>query len=319
MQGTILHLQKMSTEDGPGIRTTVFFKGCGLSCAWCHNPESISFHPEIQWFAVRCLNCQSCIAVCDQHSLAMTPQGLHIDRSTCNGCFQCTQVCPANAIEPLGRQFSLPDLMAELIKDRTYYQTSGGGVTLSGGEPTLQPAFTEQLLRNLQQEGISAALDTCGICSGPVLQRLLPLVDLILFDLKLIDDELHKKYTGVSNHQILQNLILLAAYMRAQTHPPQLWIRTPLIPGATSSQENLTAIGQFIQQNLAGLVARWELCAFNNLCRDQYKRLDLSWPYAEQPLMTQAEVAHWGAVARSSGFQPDLVFTSGATHVEALL
>lgn len=318
MEGTILHLQKMSTEDGPGIRTTVFFKGCGLHCAWCHNPESISFAPEIQWFASRCLHCRTCSSSCPENCLTMTDQGLQIDRSTCTGCFHCTAACPANAIEPLGKRITVPDLMAELRKDLAYYQASGGGVTLSGGEPSMQAYFCEAVLQNLQQEGISTALDTCGICTPATLQRLLPHVDLILFDLKIMDDGMHKKFTGVGNTQILDNLKLLAGYLQAQTPAPELWIRTPLIPGATATEENLSAIGTFLQQNLPGLVTRWELCAFNNLCRDQYKRLNIAWDYAEQNLMSHQEVAYWGAVARNSGIPPEIVVTSGATRVEVL-
>jgi pyruvate formate lyase activating enzyme len=318
MQGTILHLQKMSTEDGPGIRTTVFFKGCGLHCAWCHNPESISFNPEIQWFASRCLNCRSCIASCPENCLSMTDQDLQIDRSSCTGCFQCAAACPADAIEALGKRITVPELMAELRKDLAYYQASGGGVTLSGGEPSMQADFCEELLRTLKQEGISTALDTCGICTPVALQRLLPHVNLILFDLKIMDEALHKKFTGVVNTQILNNLKLLAGTLKTQTNPPELWIRTPLIPGATANEENLTAIGLFLQHNLPGLVTRWELCAFNNLCRDQYKRLNIAWDYAEQNLMSSEEVEHWGEVARNSGISSEIVITSGATRVEVL-
>jgi pyruvate formate lyase activating enzyme len=318
MEGTILHLQKMSTEDGPGIRTTVFFKGCGLHCAWCHNPESISFKPEIQWFASRCLNCLTCIAHCPENYLSMTDQGLQINRSSCTGCFQCAAACPANAIEPLGKRISVPELMAELRKDLAYYQASGGGVTLSGGEPSLQVNFCEALLQNLKQEGIATALDTCGICSSAALQRLLPHVNLVMFDLKIMDHELHKKFTGVGNTQILENLKMLAGYLKTQAPAPELWIRTPLIPGATANEENLAAIGSFLQQNLPGRVSRWELCAFNNLCRDQYKRLYIPWDYAEQNLMSHEEVEHWGEVARNSGISPEIVVTSGATRVEVL-
>ena len=318
MEGTILHLQKMSTEDGPGIRTTVFFKGCGLHCAWCHNPESISFKPEIQWFASRCLNCRTCLTSCPEYCLRMSDLGLQIDRTSCSGCFQCAEVCPANAIEPLGKRISIPDLMQELRKDLAYYQASGGGVTLSGGEPSMQLDFCEELLRNLQQEGISTALDTCGICSSAALQRLLPHVDLVLFDLKLMDHSLHKKFTGVGNTQILENLQLLAEVLQTQTPAPELWIRTPLIPGATATEENLSAIGRFLQENLAGLVTRWELCAFNNLCREQYKRLNLAWDYAELRLMSHEEVEHWGTIARNSGIRPEIVITSGATRVNVL-
>ena len=146
-QGTILNIQKMSTEDGPGIRTTVFFKGCGLHCAWCHNPESIAFHPEIQWFSVRCLGCRTCVATCPQGALTLSESGLHIDRDKCDGCHLCTAACPANAIEPLGVSMTVDKLMTELLKDRAYYEKSGGGITLSGGEPSLHPEFSVMVSR----------------------------------------------------------------------------------------------------------------------------------------------------------------------------
>ncbi len=305
----------MSTEDGPGIRTTVFFKGCGLHCAWCHNPESIAFHPEIQWFAGRCLGCRTCTTVCPQGALTLSENGLHINREKCDGCFLCSDACPANAIEPLGKNMTSQSLMAELLKDRAYYETSKGGVTLSGGEPTMQPDFAEEVLRALQAEGIHTALDTCGVSSRSSLQRLLPHVDLVLFDLKVMDSGLHQQFTRVRNEHILENLQMLADILRTQHNPPKLWIRTPLIPDATANEANLIAIGQYIQANLEGLVERWELCAFNNLCRDQYTRLDLTWAYADQPLFSADELAHWGQVARTSGVDPQIVFTTGATRV----
>jgi pyruvate formate lyase activating enzyme len=314
-QGTILNIQKMSTEDGPGIRTTVFFKGCGLHCAWCHNPESIAFQPEIQWFSVRCLGCRTCITTCPQGALTLSESGLHIDRAKCDGCHLCTEACPANAIEPLGKSMTVDALMAELIKDRAYYEKSNGGITLSGGEPSLQPEFAEEVLKALKAQGIHTALDTCGLTKPENLQRLIPYVDLVLYDLKLIDAEQHQQYTRVRNEQISSNLQALADSFRVTIDAPKLWIRTPLIPNATASEENLTAIGRYIHANLDGLVERWELCAFNNLCRDQYKRLDLHWDYADELLFTAEELDHWGNIARSSGVNPSIISTTGATRV----
>jgi pyruvate formate lyase activating enzyme len=314
--GMILHVQKMSTEDGPGIRSTVFFKGCGLHCAWCHNPESISFKPEIQWFASRCLYCQTCASICSHNNLTFDETGLHIDRENCRGCFDCAVACPANAIEPLGHEVSVEELLEELLKDRAYYEKSGGGVTLSGGEPTLQPEFSEALLRELQAHGIQTALDTCGVCSQANLERLLPHANLVLYDLKLLDEAQHLQHTLVSNRQILENIRYLAGYLHRTPNPPVLWIRTPLIPQATSTQENISGIGRFIRDELDGLVARWELCAINNLCREQYKRLGLTWQYADEPLMSADELAHWEAVAKASGVNPEIVLASGATRIE---
>jgi len=313
LTGRILHLQRLSTEDGPGIRTTVFFKGCPLRCAWCHNPESLSRQPQIQWFAVRCLGCQTCLTACPEGCLTRTEAGLVIDRGRCNGCGECADACPAGAIELLGRTVSVDELLGELRKDRAYYVASGGGVTLSGGEPTLQADFAEGLLRGLKEEGISTALDTCGLCSAETLDRLLPFTDLVLYDLKLLEPGLHHQYTGSTNRQILDNLRHLRD-MQSRL-PFRLWVRTPLIPGATATPENLTALGTYLSAQMDGSVERWELCAFNNLCRDQYTRLGLEWEYARTPLLSATELSAYEQAAKAACNHPEIVLATGATRL----
>jgi pyruvate formate lyase activating enzyme len=315
LTGRILHLQRLSTEDGPGIRTTVFFKGCPLRCAWCHNPESLSSRPQIQWFATRCLGCDTCLAACPDALLQRTQAGLVIDREHCQGCGLCAEACPAGAIELLGRTVTVEELLGELRKDRAYYDASGGGVTLSGGEPTLQADFVEALLCGLKAEGIATALDTCGLCSKDTLERLLPFTDLVLYDLKLFDAGLHRQHTGSPNRQILDNLRLLCALRASLPHPFRLWIRTPLIPGATATPENLAALGNYLSEQLDGCVERWELCAFNNLCRDQYTRLGLEWAYARTPLLIAAELSAFEQAARAACRHPEIVIATGATRL----
>ena len=314
--GRILHLQRLSTEDGPGIRTTVFFKGCPLHCAWCHNPESISMQLQTQWFAVRCIGCKTCVEVCPNGCLSMTGAGVEMDRQHCDACGKCVEACPSGAREMVGQAMSVEALLAELGKDRAFYEKSGGGVTLSGGEPTFQPDFAEALLRGLKEEGISTALDTCGLTSPRILDRLLPHTDLVLFDLKLLDPDLHRKFTGVTNQQILESLAHVCATIHQGAGHIALWVRTPLIPGATDTDENLTAIGKYIADQLDGTVARWELCAFNNLCRDQYSRLGEEWAYADTPLMSPDELRHCEQVAKASGIRPEVVRATGATRLE---
>jgi pyruvate formate lyase activating enzyme len=314
--GLILHVQRLSTEDGPGIRSTVFFKQCPLACRWCHNPESISPRPELQWFSSRCIGCRSCEDACPRACIRLTDEELRIDRTRCDGCGACAAACPSNALEILGRTVSVDALARELVRDRAYYESSDGGVTLSGGEPLAQPDFTAALVRSLKDLGIATAVDTCGFASMDGIARILPDVDLILYDVKAIDPGVHRILTGRTNEIILRNLLQIQAMRQARNGGPRLWIRTPLIPGATATEANLHAIGSFLAQSMDGMLERWELCAFNNLCRDKYRRLGIAWAYAETPLMRRGELDALAGTARSSGIDPALVTVTGAARSE---
>jgi pyruvate formate lyase activating enzyme len=316
LKGLILHLQRFSTEDGPGIRTTIFFKGCPLHCLWCHNPESISMEPQIQWLENRCIGCGTCIKTCPLGCLTKTEQGVVIDRELCTGCGDCAETCPANAMELLGRQVSLDELVEELIKDQIYFEKSGGGVTLSGGEPLMQPDFAAALLHRLKKRDVNTAIDTCGVCSTSSLDKLLLYTDIVLFDLKEAEPEKHYGFTGLHNQRIFDNLIYIRDYIVKRAPEKILWIRTPLIPEATATRDNITNLGAFITKNLAGVVQRWDLCAFNNLCRDKYRRLGIAWQYASTPLMTKDAVRELEQCAKLSGVDPEIVIATGATRVE---
>ncbi len=309
-QGFILHLQRLSTEDGPGIRPTVFFKGCPLRCEWCHNPESLLPHAQVQWLEKACIGCHTCLSVCSRGALADGNGGISINRALCDDCGLCAAQCPANAMEFLGKRVTVDELMKELVKDRAFYEKSGGGVTLSGGEPTAQPGFSEALARRLSEAGIETALDTCGLCAPDVLGRLLEWVDLVLFDLKLLDPAQHRQWTWQGNELILENL------KRVADSGKRLWIRTPLIPGTSDLRANIEEIGRFISARLDGQVERWELCAFNNLCRDKYRRLGMEWKFAATPIQTREELDEIGSWAKSCGFDPARVFVTGAARVE---
>jgi len=314
LKASVLEIQRMSTEDGPGIRTTVFFKGCPLKCAWCHNPESIALRPEVQWIESRCIGCRTCVDACPTGALTARTDGISINRMICRGCGTCADACPSTALERLGRPWTVADLVREVAKDKVYYEKSGGGLTASGGEATMQADFVAAFFRACRREGIPAALDTCGYCSRAALEKILPHTDLILFDLKLIDPEQHQVFTGRTNHRILENLCRVRDWMRIHRRPETLWIRTPIIPGATDSEENIQGLGRWLAQNLPDAPGRWELCAFNNLCRDKYTRLGLNWAYHHSDLISEEVMTGLAGVARTSGVNPDIVHWSGVTR-----
>ena len=315
-EGTIVSIQRLSTEDGPGIRSTVFFKRCPLSCRWCQNPETISSRPEVQWFRARCIGCRTCRDACPNGNVTVNGSGVSIDRERCAGCGTCASQCPANAIELVGRKTDAVGLAAELAKDRSFYDQSGGGVTLSGGEPLAQPGFAAALARSLREAGIPTALDTCGHAGPDALAQVLPHMTLVLYDLKMSDSAGHATLTGSSNELIVENFFRVADAVRERPGELSLWVRTPLVPGATATRENLGGIGRLVARTGAGVVARWELCAFNNLCRDKYRRLDREWEYAQTPLMSRDELEELAECARRSGVQPGIVSVTGATRRE---
>ncbi|TFF98523.1 MAG: glycyl-radical enzyme activating protein [Promethearchaeota archaeon] len=298
-KGLIFEIQKLSTEDGPGIRTTVFLKHCPLKCIWCHNPESIPQKPILEWLEHKCIGCEMCVNTCKQHALSFDKNGLHIDRENCISCGECVEECPSTALHMFGMWWDLEDLFHEINKDRVYYSKSGGGITVSGGEPTLQPGFVEALLRKCKENGISTALDTCGFASKETYNKILPYVDLTLLDIKHIDDKKHKEYTGVSNKKILANAKWLAKYIKE--NDKKLWIRTPLIPKYTATVENIRGIGNFIVSELENIPNRWDLLAFNNLCKDKYERLDLDWTLKEVPLMEIKEIERLFEAGKATG------------------
>jgi pyruvate formate lyase activating enzyme len=219
-------------------------------------------------------------------------------------------------MELVGKAWKSDDLIGELIKDKAYFEASRGGITLSGGDPTLQAPFAELLLKKLKQMGIQTAIDTCGICSNGTLAKLLPHSDLVLFDIKEIDSPKHKTLTGQSNTRVFESLLFIRDTMAARGRPGQLWIRTPIIPGATAREDNIQGIGEYIAEHVGPVADRWELCAFNNLCQDKYQRLGLDWEFAGSELMRKSDMENLADVARNSGVDPDIVHWSGSTVIE---
>lgn len=234
--GFVFDIQKYSTTNGPGIRTTAFFKGCPLRCLWCHNPESNELVPQLMYNVRLCTHCKTCVYACPNN--AHTDDGISHGylRSSCTLCGNCVDSCPNGALKVAGEDMSVIALVSRLIEDIKFYQHSNGGVTLSGGEPTMQYNFCLDVLKQLKQYKIHTALDTCGYCSEDKFQLLMPFVDLYLYDIKIVDSDLHKKYTGQPNKLILSN------FENIIKKGKQVRVRVPLIPGYTDTDNNISDI-----------------------------------------------------------------------------
>lgn len=238
MKGIIFNIQKFCTNDGPGIRTNVFLKGCPLKCIWCHNPESQTFRPELMFYADKCVGCGRCLAVCPNECHKFSAQGAHtIDRSVCGACFACTELY-CGALESAGREASVEEVLEEVLKDKIFYENSSGGMTLSGGEPLAQFEFSLELLKRAKAEGLHTAIETCGFVSAEKMEEIVQYTDLFLFDYKETDPELHTRFTGADNRLILQNLELLNRIGK------EIILRCPLIPGCNDRTEHFLGIAE---------------------------------------------------------------------------
>ncbi len=311
----LLEIQRMSTEDGPGIRTTIFLKGGTLHCSWCHNPESISPKPQLQWLQSNCIGGQLCVAACPNSSLSYIDNQIIIDRNLCEACGICVEECPTGALEIMGQETTVDEIVKEVLKDKTYFEKSGGGITVSGGEPTMQAGFVAAFLKKMKENGIHTALDTCGLAPDAAYEKILPYTDLILYDIKEIDSTKHRKFTGSPNKKILNNLLTISEWMKINGTPKELWIRTPIIPDATDTEENIAGIGKFIAENNLH-PDRWELCAFNNLCNDKYLRLGTRWIFEKFDLPEAEKLDYLTKIARSSGMDNKRILWTGSAKTK---
>lgn len=237
----VFNIQRYSIHDGPGIRTTVFFKGCPLRCRWCSNPESQRREPQIILHDARCTKCGACAAACPAEAITVTPEGRRVDWERCTQCLECAGACPNGALERCGSVMSVMDVADEAERDRVFYKNSGGGVTVSGGEPLFQPGFLLPLLRELKRRDLHVALDTTGFASPDLVEEMLPFLDLTLLDIKHMDDGIHRRHTGVSNGIILSNARLMA--LRTN-----LWVRVPLIADVNDSIGNVKSTALFAKE-----------------------------------------------------------------------
>jgi pyruvate formate lyase activating enzyme len=269
---------------------------------------------------MRCIGCQTCLSACPRAALAREENSLLIRRNLCDGCGLCAEACPATALELLGRQWSAQALARELLKDREYFKQSGGGITISGGEATLQWKFVAALLKILKAEGVHICIDTCGVARREALEAILPHTDIVLFDLKEMDPDLHRRYTHTDLSLVLDSLAFITEYIATHPNPAEIWVRTPIIPCATAREDNVLRIGAAIAGEIArrvdGRVTRWDLLAFNNLCKDKYLRLGLDWTFIDTQLMTAEAMENLAGAARRSGVDPQIVHWSGSTRLE---
>lgn len=275
MNGIISSIKRFATHDGPGIRTTVFFKGCPLKCIWCHNPESIAFTPQVGFYEEKCVGCGACEAVCPEG--AARGQGV-----ACADCGLCEGVCDSEALRFYGRTVTVQQVLEDVRKDRLFYETSGGGVTLSGGECLCQPEFCAALLQALKQEKIHTAVDTCGYVSRSVLEQVLPHTDVFLYDIKAIDEQVHIRCTGKDNRQILENLRYL------DSRGANIVIRVPFVPGYNEGE--MPKIRAFL--DTLTHVTKVELLPYHNLAGSKYRALAMENTLpAQLPTKEQIETA----------------------------
>ncbi|MDP7596292.1 MAG: glycyl-radical enzyme activating protein [Pseudomonadales bacterium] len=267
IKGIIFDIKKFAIHDGPGIRTTVFFKGCPLRCWWCHNPEAIQPGAELVWFENKCIKCGECIKACEEGAHELLADGtrvLHRDR--CTLCGDCVEVCYAEALVMEGREVTVEEVMVELRKDIPFYENSGGGITLSGGEPTFQHEFALAILRQCHSEGLHTAIDTTGQTRWEIFERMLPYTDLVLYDLKQMNSTSHKQLTGVPNERILANLA------RISDSGVAIEIRMPIIPGINDDRDAIECAARYLTD--VDTITRVVLLPFHKLGEAKYSRLD---------------------------------------------
>ena len=291
VQGVVFNIQRYSLHDGPGVRTNVFLKGCPLNCAWCANPESQMGQPELALHEHQCIQCGQFDTPCPVGWSVRPQKGWSVEQREAYAARAA--VCPSGAMHWVGERRSAGDVIGEVLRDVPFY-SDGGGMTLTGGEPTMQPDMAEALLRLAKSEGISTAMETCGHTSWSVLERLLPHLDMVLYDLKHMDSAVHRSFTGVGNQKILSNLRRLVA-----RHAP-VAIRVPLIPGFNATESSVRAIAEFVQ-SLNGAIQTVDVLPYHTLGRSKYPALAREYAWAGEQRLTEEQVEVFVGIVESYG------------------
>lgn len=264
--GMIFDIKRYAIHDGPGIRTTVFLKGCPLNCLWCHNPEGKAREQEFMWWKERCIECRDCQNACTKGAISFSDDSLLLDKRKCDLCGACVDACHSQALRLVGKKMTVTQVIKEIEKDMVFYDESSGGVTFSGGEPLMQPYFLHSLLKACKELGIHTAVDTCGYVNSEVLLKISKHVDLFLYDLKVINEEKHMKFTGVSSKLILENLKKLSQSEQ------KIIVRFPLVPGVNDDEKDILALGAFVSslKNIREL----SILPYHKAGVEKFKRLE---------------------------------------------
>ena len=293
----IFNIQKFSTHDGDGVRTTIFFKGCPLRCMWCHNPESQHYYKELIFHHHKCTACGRCVAKCKQGANSIVDGKIVFDRSKCTACGVCTDWCITEARELAGKEYMVDALVKEAMKDKIFYEQSGGGVTLSGGEvmASQHMDYVEEVCRKLHENGVSVFIDTSGYTDYENLKRILPYVDVFLYDIKVMDPEDHKKYIGVDNSLILENLKKLS------DDGAGLYIRLPIIQQVNATDEHIESVIHFLKEN--NIHARQvNLLPYHDIGKGKYASLDMEYHDDEMSVPVSELMEHFKSMFEEQGF-----------------
>lgn len=293
--GIIFDIKHFAVHDGPGIRTTVFLKGCPLHCLWCHNPESLSLNPQLLFNEAKCIGCGYCFKVCKRGAHIFVDEKHVIGWESCYTCGDCVEECYSEALELAGKKVTVSDVMEDVLRDRIFYNNSGGGLTISGGEPLYQPQFTKALIEKAQEFGIHTALDTSGFSQWNILKDILMNVDLMLYDLKHMDPDKHKRLTGVSNELILENLLKIDKIGKP------IWIRIPFIPECNDDETHFHQLGEYLSSFTN--IERVDILPYHGLAESKYRQAGIKYKLKGLKTPDKKELEPFRAILVSHGLE----------------